>query len=144
MGQSVNHTVQCVLLLNLFTEKVFIFLYAWFVIVATFTIMNLTSWIMVIFNSASREHFIFVNLEMSSDEDFDADDCDLKKGKSLDFFIGRSLDARKCVVRFIDKYLRTDGVFLLRLIAQHADVLFTTDLVNALWKSHHAIEKTRA
>uniref|UniRef100_A0A914E065 Innexin n=1 Tax=Acrobeloides nanus TaxID=290746 RepID=A0A914E065_9BILA len=129
MGQVVNHTVQCVLLLNLFTEKVFILLYAWFVVLVTFTILNLTSWITAIFSSASREHFIFIHLEMSQDEDFDTDAGNLKK------------DARKHVTRFIAKYLRTDGIFLLRLIAQHADVLFTTDLVNALWKAHHDIEK---
>lgn len=81
MGQVVNHTVQCVLLLNLFTEKVFILLYAWFVVLVTFTILNLISWITAIFSSASREHFIFIHLEMSQDEDFDTDAGNLKKGE---------------------------------------------------------------
>lgn len=47
------------------------------------------------------------------------------------------------VQRFIDKYLKMDGMFILRLIAQHADVVFTTDLISKLWDTHYSIEKQR-
>ncbi|KHJ87658.1 hypothetical protein OESDEN_12562 [Oesophagostomum dentatum] len=43
----------------------------------------------------------------------------------------------------MDKYLGLDGVFLLRLIAQHADVVFITELIGHLWKSHYEIEEQR-
>ncbi|KIH45500.1 hypothetical protein ANCDUO_24459 [Ancylostoma duodenale] len=51
---------------------------------------------------------------------------------------------RKHVDCFMDKYLGLDGVFLLRLIAQHADVVFITELIGSLWKTHYAIEEQRS
>lgn len=53
------------------------------------------------------------------------------------------LEVQIQVRRFIDKYLKTDGIFILRMIAQHADVVFTTDLISRLWDSHYKIEKQR-
>ncbi|MFH4974240.1 hypothetical protein AB6A40_000949 [Gnathostoma spinigerum] len=47
------------------------------------------------------------------------------------------------VDRFIMKYLGHDGVFILRMIAQFADVVFSTELIGALWRSHCAIEHER-
>ncbi|PIO70148.1 hypothetical protein TELCIR_08009 [Teladorsagia circumcincta] len=55
----------------------------------------------------------------------------------------RDLANREHVECFIDKYLGLDGVFLLRLIAQHADVVFITELIGALWRSHYEIEEQR-
>uniref|UniRef100_A0A0K0DBA6 Innexin n=1 Tax=Angiostrongylus cantonensis TaxID=6313 RepID=A0A0K0DBA6_ANGCA len=84
MGNIQTHTVQCVLLINVFTEKIFIVLWAW---------------------------SVYSN--------------------------------RKQVDCFMDKYLGLDGVFLLRLMAQHADVVFITELIGALWLSHCDIEEQR-
>lgn len=62
-------------------------------------------------------------------------------------------------IRCLQKYLRVDGIFILRQIAQHAvnrlqhdnlhiedllqDVVFTTDLIAELWCGHYRIEKRR-
>lgn len=70
MGQSQNHTIQCVLLLNVLTEKVFIVLWAWYVVLATLTICNFTSWTFSYINPRSAEHFIFNHLEMSGEHVF--------------------------------------------------------------------------
>uniref|UniRef100_A0A915CUU2 Innexin n=1 Tax=Ditylenchus dipsaci TaxID=166011 RepID=A0A915CUU2_9BILA len=131
MGQTQNHTVQCVLLLNVFTEKVFIVLWGWYVILASITLCNLSTWIFNFMNPRSLEHFVYNHLEMSGERVF---------ANSSD----KGLQAiQEQVARFIDKYLRTDGIFILRLIAQHADVVFTTDLIYKLWESHYSIEKQR-
>lgn len=50
---------------------------------------------------------------------------------------------REHVTRFIQVYLGTDGLFLLQLIAQHADVVFTTELIAALFKTYIEIEAQR-
>lgn len=71
MGQSVNHTVQCVLVLNIFTEKAFVLLSAWYVILAALTLSNLTSWCFGYISKASAEHFIFNHLEMSGESLFE-------------------------------------------------------------------------
>jgi innexin len=74
MGQSQNHTIQCVLLLNIFTEKVFIILWAWYSILSAVTFCNLLSWIYALFNDRSTEHFILNHLEMSGERVF-SNDC---------------------------------------------------------------------
>ncbi|PIC33507.1 hypothetical protein B9Z55_013461 [Caenorhabditis nigoni] len=127
MGNVQMHTVQCVLLLNLFTEKIFVFLWAWYILLGAFTVGNLFSWLFAVFNQTYNEHFILNHLEMC-ETPFDKDD----------------IKNREHVNRFISLYLGTDGLFLLQLIAQHADVVFTTELTAALFKSYIEIEAQRA
>ncbi|EPB68844.1 S25 ribosomal protein [Ancylostoma ceylanicum] len=107
MGNIQTHTVQCVLLINVFTEKIFIVLWA--------------CWMFAIFSETSKEHFLINHLEMC-ETPFDKENANC----------------------FMDKYLGLDGVFLLRLIAQHADVVFITELIGSLWKTHYAIEEQRS
>ncbi|KAI1708145.1 innexin domain-containing protein [Ditylenchus destructor] len=131
MGQTQNHTVQCMLLLNIFAEKVFIVLWAWYAILGAITLSNFTMWIFSFINPRSSEHFIYNHLEMSGERVFaNSSDKGLK-------------EIQIQVDRFIKKYLRADGIFILRLIAQHADVVFTTELIYKLWESHYNIEKQR-
>ncbi|KHJ92793.1 hypothetical protein OESDEN_07313 [Oesophagostomum dentatum] len=126
MGNIQTHTVQCVLLLNVLTEKIFIVLWAWYIFLGTLTTCNLFSWMFNIFSDTSKEHFLINHLEM----------CEVEFDKE-------SARDRKQVDCFMDKYLGLDGVFLLRLIAQHADVVFITELIGHLWKSHYEIEEQR-
>uniref|UniRef100_A0A1I7XDD8 Innexin n=1 Tax=Heterorhabditis bacteriophora TaxID=37862 RepID=A0A1I7XDD8_HETBA len=126
MGNIQTHTVQCVLLINIFTEKIFILLWAWYLLLGALTMCNLSSWLFGIFSVTSKEHFIINHLEM----------CETPLDTN-------STNHKEHVDRFMDKYLGLDGVFLLRLIAAHADIVFTTELIGALWKSHYAIEEQR-
>lgn len=71
MGQSVNHTVQCVLILNVFMEKAFVLLWAWYMVLAALTLANITAWFYGFLSSASAEHFIFNHLEMSGEDLFE-------------------------------------------------------------------------
>ncbi|KJH45942.1 S25 ribosomal protein [Dictyocaulus viviparus] len=97
-----------------------------YIFLATLTACNLISWIFAIFSNTSKEHFIISHLEMS-EASFDKENT----------------SNRHQVDCFMDKYLGLDGVFLLMLISQHADVVFITELVGALWISHCAIEEQR-
>lgn len=131
MGQTTLHTVQCVLLLNIFTEKIFVILWAWYNVLSFITLMNVTTWFYILFNPRAQAHFILNHLEMSGDKIFATE---TSKGLT---------EVQVQVERFINKYLKTDGVFILKLIAQHADIVFTTDLIAQLWKKHYDIEKQR-
>nr|CAD2190569.1 unnamed protein product [Meloidogyne enterolobii] len=59
MGQSVNHTVQCVLVLNVFMEKAFMLLWGWYTVLAIITLANISAWFYGYLSTASAEHFIF-------------------------------------------------------------------------------------
>lgn len=44
------------------------------------------------------------------------------------------------VQRFLDNYLRSDGIFVIRMLTLHSGVIFGTDLVQELWKNYFGIE----
>uniref|UniRef100_A0A914R4F5 Uncharacterized protein n=1 Tax=Parascaris equorum TaxID=6256 RepID=A0A914R4F5_PAREQ len=50
---------------------------------------------------------------------------------------------KEAVDRFIDDYLGADGIFILQMIAANADVVFTTELIASLWRSHYSFEQQR-
>ncbi|KAM3725145.1 Innexin-7 [Dirofilaria immitis] len=126
MGNIQTHTVQCVLVVNLFTEKIFILLWAWFMVLAALTSLSVFNWIYLLTENCSKEHFILNHLEMS--------------GTS---FNKRDPQNKEHVNRFLHKYLGTDGIFVLRMVANHADVVFATELIASLWRSHYVFEERR-
>ncbi|CUT99213.1 Innexin unc 7 [Echinococcus multilocularis] len=104
LANSHRYTVQCVLPINMFNEKIFIFLWFWFILVSAF----------------------------------------LKLRDSLE------PGEKKRSYAFVDSYLRQDGVFILRLVAQNAGELVASEIVEKLWQmfkrrqSLPATEKVRA
>uniref|UniRef100_A0A915N2A5 Innexin n=1 Tax=Meloidogyne javanica TaxID=6303 RepID=A0A915N2A5_MELJA len=128
----INHTVQCVLVLNVFMEKAFMLLWGWYTVLAIITLANISAWFYGYLSTASAEHFIFNHLEMAGEPLFDKDP-NILQPKQI----------QQCVAKFIVKYLKTDGLFILRLIAQHADVQMSTQLIYKMWTSHYIIEKQR-
>lgn len=124
MGNLQNHTVQCVLVVNVLTEKVFILSWTWFAALSALTAISFIQWLYFLCGDCSKEHFLLNHLEMSETP-----------------FDKRSDENQENVDRFIHKYLGTDGLFVLHMIATHADVVFTTELIASLWKSHYAIEE---
>lgn len=126
MGNTVRHTVQCVLVVNILTEKIFILCWTWYVILTALTAASAGAWLYFLLGDCSKEHFLLNHLEMS-ETPFDKNDN----------------ENQESVYTFAHKYLGTDGLFVLRMIAAHADVVFTTELVAYLWKSHYAIEEQR-
>jgi len=49
-------------------------------------------------------------------------------------------EERQDVARFVSTYLRTDGVFVLRMIVIHGGLIFGTDVILQLWKEFYNIE----
>lgn len=88
MGQTQNHTVQCVLILNIFTEKIFIVLWLWYTILIAITVGNLSSWMYTFLDGPSTEHFIHNHLEMSGERIFTNNSDKGFKGRiRIDYFI---------------------------------------------------------
>ncbi|CAJ0574536.1 unnamed protein product, partial [Mesorhabditis spiculigera] len=106
LGNVHRHTVQCVLVINMFTEKIFVFLWVWLSALAFLTAINLFFWLCALSTSSLRQSFVSKHLDMESEQ----------------------------LARFTDRFLRPDGVFLLHMIANHAGNLFCSKVTQALWQ----------
>jgi hypothetical protein len=122
MGEN-NHrnTIQCTLPINLYNEKIFMFLWFWFFFVAALTAYNFIVWLSN-FTSASRTSFVRRYLHRTSEHSEAKNDS---KG-----FHG-----------FVCDYLRQDGVFLLRIIKKNTNDLVIGELICALWDNYDRYPK---
>ena len=109
-----RYTIQCVLPINLFNEKIFIFLWFWFFLIAALAVYNLLHWCYVVIMKSSKQAFVKKYLKITDQ---------LQNGFD-----------RKLCQRFADNYLREDGVFVLRVITRNSTDLVTIDLVTEMWK----------
>ncbi|VDP70112.1 unnamed protein product [Echinostoma caproni] len=114
-GKNYKYTLQCVLPLNLFLEKVYIFLWFWMIFVAVMTTYSLLKWLSRLSIPQSRHHFVRKFL------------IPWKLPNGCD-----ELD-RQALKLFIDQYLDLNGVFILWLSSTNAGELISGELIAALW-----------
>jgi hypothetical protein len=109
LGNVQRYTLQCLFPINLYTERIYTFLWFWFVLVLAITFANLLSWLYRGFLGFSRKGYIEKYLCLYDDSDLSS------------------------VKIFVDAYLKLDGVFLLRLIGHNTDGITASEITNALW-----------
>jgi len=117
LGNVQTYTVQCVLPVNLYNEKIYLFLWFWMVAVAVASVVSFVTWLLRAVLLQDRLRFITNHLSA---------------GGRLPAS-GRAADDRYLVRKFAVDYVRQDGAFLLRLIAHNTDNITTTEVVGALW-----------
>uniref|UniRef100_A0AC35U886 Innexin n=1 Tax=Rhabditophanes sp. KR3021 TaxID=114890 RepID=A0AC35U886_9BILA len=117
-----KYSVQCVLVINMFNEKIFIILYFWYVAIMFATLFSFAYWALIMSFSCFGRWFITSNLELGETEGF----CPEKQHKQ--------------VKRFVNDYLKQDGIFVLRMISTHAGIIFGTELVAKLYDVFTTIE----
>ncbi|CEF60913.1 Innexin family-containing protein [Strongyloides ratti] len=122
MGNIQEHTIQCVLVINIFNEKIFIFLWFWYLTLLIFTLGSFLYWVFINFFPSTSKRFIARHLEMS-ELMFDPKEND----KDLD--------------KFVYGYLKYDGVFVIRQLTMHSGIIFGTEVVANLWKSYYNLER---
>lgn len=107
-----NYSLQCVLPINLFNEKIFIFIWFWLLLVTLTSIMSLIHWLM---------KSVVLPMQVSYVK---------RQLRAMDL-----LDKResKNVKRFTEQYLRRDGIFIIRMVAKNAGDLVTAELIHGLW-----------
>ncbi|KAL3854759.1 hypothetical protein ACJMK2_014008 [Sinanodonta woodiana] len=106
-------TVQCVLPINLFNEKIFVFLWFWFFVVAVLAGINFFRWLYLIV--LKRNNYMYV-----------------KKFLLISSKIHTETD-KKLARRFAEEYLRDDGCFVLRMVGINSTDLVISDLLEELF-----------
>lgn len=106
-----RYTVQCVLPMNLYNEKIYIFLWWWMTLIVVASSVGLLAWLPTLF-SAANKRFVCKYLKV----------------------MGRSNPKEKEARRdFVKRYLRLDGVFVMRLIADNVTDLVAGEIVTSLY-----------
>uniref|UniRef100_A0A1I7YPY7 Innexin n=1 Tax=Steinernema glaseri TaxID=37863 RepID=A0A1I7YPY7_9BILA len=118
MGNVQEHTIQCVLTINIFNEKIFVFLWFWYMSLFVVTFFSLLYWLFVTVLPFPNRRFINRHLEMS---EMPFDPSNPENAEQVD--------------RFIGTFLKSDGVFVIRMLTMHTGVIFGTDLVLSLFRS---------
>jgi len=118
LGNVQRYTVQCVLPINLFNEKIFFFLWLWLIFVFFTLFASILTWLL-------RANFLTDRLRY------------VKKHLYL---TGRLKDdhSKKTARKFVVDYLGQDGVFILRLVGHNTNALTVTEFVCALWENYRS------
>ena len=123
-----RHTVQCVLPINVFNEKIFIFSYLWLILLFICTVYNLVfRWIIFLFlrrNIIDRRHHR-VSRTLSKFT-FDQDNQDNEVIQICNY--------QPITKTFSQRYLRYDGIVILRLLDSNIDLVTINDLMDDLWE----------
>lgn len=118
LGNLHRHTIQCVLTINMFNEKIFVFLWFWFFLMACCTAYSLINWSLRSFSQRADRHLIAQYLAKVDPQTL------------------RSAQKRAAIKNFVRYTLRSDGVFLLRLIRGNSGDLVVCELLRVLWERY--------
>jgi len=118
LGQQRPHTIQCVLILNMFIEKIYLFLWAWFLFTLVLTTINLLWWVSRIVFTNRRVQLIDEALAHAGVKDRDTRD----------------------IKEFVTKYLKSDGIVALKLIEANVGFIAMADVCKRLWDNYFQFE----
>uniref|UniRef100_A0A915D0N0 Innexin n=1 Tax=Ditylenchus dipsaci TaxID=166011 RepID=A0A915D0N0_9BILA len=121
LGNIQRHSVQCVLVINIFNEKIFILIWLWFSILFVVTTLDALYWFSISLFHRDRFRFVLRHLELTTDPE------------RPELF---RKEKRKQVEHFLRTYLKIDGVLVLRMIALHAGVMYCTEITDSLWNRY--------
>uniref|UniRef100_A0A7E4UZ64 Innexin n=1 Tax=Panagrellus redivivus TaxID=6233 RepID=A0A7E4UZ64_PANRE len=115
LGNVQRHTVQCVLVINIFTEKVFVLLWIWYTMLASVTFISLCLWASDLIPLERRKRYIARRLELA----------DVEFNKKT---------VQKDLTEFTRDYIKMDGAFVLNMITIHCGLLMCTEIVDKMWE----------
>lgn len=108
-----KYTVECTLPINLFNEKIFIFIWFWLVLITFLNVVSLIFWISSVF-SLNRVSYV-------------------KKYLVISEKMRRNALNRRHMPCFAEHYLRQDGVFAIRMLSKNTNDVIVSEIVCKLW-----------
>lgn len=116
MGTIQPVTVQCVLSINLFNERIFLFVWFMVMFMAVINTANFALWLWRIILRKNRYNYIRKHLTLMEK---------ITSTKTL-----------ASAGNFVDRYLQHDGVFVVRLMSKNATSLVISEMVAALFDTY--------
>ena len=115
LGRNLPYSVQCALPVNIFNEKLYIFVWFWLAMLSIVNIVSIIYWLWVLF-ATNRRHYFKKCLKVQ--EKYNRQDDWLK------------------LRGFCDYYLRYDGYFVLRMISKNTNDVVAGEIIAALWEKY--------
>lgn len=126
-----RYTVQCVLQINLFNEKIFIFIWFWLCIVTAMNIIDLLSWVYtLVVDKGQRYSYVRRRLYAL-------------KSPAQAYRMSR-LENEQDFREFVNKYLREDGILALRILSRNAHDLVVSEVVSGLYEAYKLRRRAEA
>ena len=124
-----RYTVQCVLPINLFNEKIFLILWFWILLLGIFNVTDFISWLLRIVRVNGRSKYVQRKLAMNRaarSSPFDGNDWSEE----------RKLYERRLTHKFVREYLQEDGCFALRLLARNGQDILVGQIIDQLYEHY--------
>lgn len=121
-----RYTVQCVLPINLFNEKVFLILWFWILLLAAFNIGDFISWLVRIIRVDGRSAYVRRKLAMMNTLPSQHRD-EFTSSKQAE------VEDKRITRAFVRNYLQEDGCFALRLLARNGQDIIVGDVIENLF-----------
>ncbi|KAI1718645.1 innexin domain-containing protein [Ditylenchus destructor] len=122
-GHLVPHTFQCVLMINMFIEKMYIFIWFWLVFTSIVGFCSFTWWLTQSINTYGAVAFVKRHIQLGNRHGMREKICD------------------NDVDRFVRRKLCRDGVTILRLIKSNCGPFVTSQLALQMWNAFKEDEK---
>uniref|UniRef100_A0A915NVZ3 Innexin n=1 Tax=Meloidogyne floridensis TaxID=298350 RepID=A0A915NVZ3_9BILA len=149
-GHFPRYTVQCALLINIINEKVFTFFWLWYCLLLCITTCSTLFWLTNILLHAAKVDYIlrfmqiaenscqFINPNIQSTPFPQRARIAEEEGDYLiegggHSFVPFRVPNQHGIDKFVDDFLKSDGLFILRMIANHAGELAVVGIVKHLW-----------
>ncbi|CAI2310546.1 unnamed protein product [Caenorhabditis sp. 36 PRJEB53466] len=121
LGNLQRYSIQCVLTLNMFNEKIFLFLYLWFLLVFFVTLCDS---IFLLYNMFSKEKIIEFLQQFLDNQD----EVDRKLTKTFRREQQEILLSEFCLHKFTP-----DIIIILKMINNHTGDIVCTEIVGRMW-----------
>ncbi|KAH7697687.1 Innexin-19, partial [Aphelenchoides avenae] len=135
-GHFPRYTVQCTLLINIINEKVFAFFWCWYFVLAVVTTSSALFWFTHCVFPSEKVDYVLKYMQI-------AEANDRRRLHKMNNETPRcSWDTRDMLVlpnaylldKFVMQFLKSDGIFTLRMMASHAGELMVVQVVRIIWK----------
>lgn len=125
IGNVQRYTVQCVLPINMYTEKIYAFLWFWFFFVLVMSIQNTLVWLSRFIFRSDRIKYVHNHLRRAN-------------------ILKDVPHTTEDVTKFTREYLQQDGVFVLRMIGHNTNNVTVTDVIETLYRNWYERELKKA
>lgn len=125
-----DYIVQCALTINLFNEKIFVIVWFWLVLVAALTAVNCVLSAVSFMYWPTQIKFVRRRLRDFQATPSGGGGCD--SGGSLT----APHHAKTTMTKFVQNYLRRDGLLIVRLMATNVGELAAAETLAGLWENY--------